>query len=83
VWGFKDVIACQTIAALGRLMLTAGDPAPLAAHLSQHWASKPPYGNAHPHCFPAQDARALPTALCPTAFAQFPELAMLDLSLPF
>jgi len=36
VRGFKDVIACQTIAALGRLMLTAGDPAPLAAHLSQH-----------------------------------------------
>jgi len=34
-WGVL-VIACQTIAALGRLMLTAGDPAPLAAHLSQH-----------------------------------------------
>jgi len=31
---FKDVIACQTIAALGRLMLMAGDPDPLAAHLS-------------------------------------------------
>jgi hypothetical protein len=36
VRGFKDVTACQTIAALGRLMLTAGDPAPLAAHASQH-----------------------------------------------
>ena len=31
----------------------------------------------------AQDARAMPTALCLTAFAQFPELATLDLSLPF
>jgi hypothetical protein len=36
VRGFKDVVACQTIAALGRLMLTAGDPAPLAAHACQH-----------------------------------------------
>ena len=36
VGGFKDAIACQTIAALGRLMLTAGDPSPLAARLSQH-----------------------------------------------
>ena len=26
VCGFKDVMACQTIAALGRLMFTAGDP---------------------------------------------------------
>lgn len=36
VCAFKNVIACQTIATLGRLMLTAGDPAPLAAHASQH-----------------------------------------------
>ena len=36
VCGFKDVMACQTIAALGRLMITAGDPAPLAAHMAQH-----------------------------------------------
>ena len=34
--GFKDVIACQTIAALGRLMFTAGDSAPLAARMAQH-----------------------------------------------
>ena len=36
VCGFKDVMACQTIAALGRLMFTAGDPAPLAAHMALH-----------------------------------------------
>jgi len=36
------------------------------------------------HCFPAQDARAgaIPTALCPIAFAQLSKLATLDLSLP-